>query len=481
MDFEVNENCLCVLRLEDSHDNASKLIIGFEPLYLNDPWDSSKYIDLLLSKVYINAEDVLELTNKLIQDLIPEYSNILKNKNDIDFTFCKFLSVAYQEVTFLYDYSIIKKDAWNKSISMLDYNDEAVQLEIKKIIKTIRVDLDYMTKIVALTATYKQCEKNNIIKFYSHRKRGWAGPIIELNSALSAKFDTNFGFGKNSYFYVKLIYKGVNIVPFSDLIRYRNIGEIKAFSRKFTPDNRDWQDAMEFVRDAYNLLMENESSFVQKFIVNEIQNLPKNLNTIMTEDAFYFDDIKYKYDELSGELLKSKFAGTELIKLRAEKLTQALGLIPTIEEFSDFAEIDLSILKIKKLNKDFLPILATEIDDLVVKISDANAVLKEMESILEDHQKKYNEFKQLRDDLEKELIADQGIANSNFDQKTLERLFFEKFPEYDEFKKMYSDLKQKLNIKKSDVNKMKTNHNLLLDYCEKIIKVLPENNMECTK
>lgn len=484
MNYKINENCLCVLRLANQHDKGSKLIIEFEPLCLNDPWDIGKYIDSLLSKAFFNGEDVLELTNQLIKASIPEYSNILvKNESDIDLTFCKFLSVAYQEIEFRFDYNILKKDVWKESIGKLDYIDEFIQSGIKNIIKTIGGDLDYMAKIIALAATYKQCENNNDIKFYSHRKLGWASPIVELNNSLSVKIDTNFGYGKSSYFYIKLIYRGIDIIPFIDLVSYRHvgIGEIKSYSKKYTPDNDNWYCAMEYVRDAYNLLIENEFRFVQKFIVDEIENLVNKLKTVMVKDAFYFIDMKHKLDQVTKIPIKNKFTGIELLKLRGEKLTQSLAIIPTIEEFRDFTEIDSSISEIKQLNQDFLPILTTEIDDLAVKISDADTVLKEIESILEDYQKKHTVFKQLRDELEKELIINRKIPNSDLHQKTLERLFSEKYPEYDELNKTYSDTKQKFYIKKADVNKMKTNKNLLSDYCEKIKKVLPQNNLEYTK
>jgi len=299
MDYEINENCLCVLKLEDARTkDVPKMILDYVPIASIELLRCRQIIESMQAKNMIDSIELLELTNSLIEpSILALESFILTNKdNNKDFTYCRNLHSAYQGIEFNFIYSLMKKKEWQENINLLNYEDTNTQSQLRDMIKKIAADLDFMLKIITIKVAYQQCEEDKDIKFYSHRKRGWAGPIIELNSTLSAKFDTNFGFGEKSYFYMKLIYKGINIIPFSDLIRYRNIGEIKSFTRKFIPDNRDWQDAMEFVKDAYNLLMENEISFIQEFIVDEIQNLPKNLYTVMTEDAFYFDDIKYEYD-----------------------------------------------------------------------------------------------------------------------------------------------------------------------------------------
>ncbi len=74
-------------------------------------------------------------------------------------------------------------------------------------------------------------------------------------------------------FYAKLIFKDIDIIPFSEWVEYRNItyNEILQYSRKYKVENQSWKNAMEYVKDASNLCIKDELNFIKTYIITECE------------------------------------------------------------------------------------------------------------------------------------------------------------------------------------------------------------------
>ena len=85
-----------------------------------------------------------------------------------------------------------------------------------------------------LEARKQLLNSRNVIAF-SHRYKGWSKPRFKVNNNLSVEFKTNFGYGLSSYFYLLLIFKGVQIFPFMDWINYQfaQVSEMENYSKRY--------------------------------------------------------------------------------------------------------------------------------------------------------------------------------------------------------------------------------------------------------
>lgn len=81
---------------------------------------------------------------------------------------------------------------------------------------------------------------NNSIILASHRSHGWFKPSYQVNKDLTVELNTNFGYGNSSYFYVMLVYKGIQIFPFMEWVDYKfaQASKMEKYSVKY-PSERE--------------------------------------------------------------------------------------------------------------------------------------------------------------------------------------------------------------------------------------------------
>lgn len=86
-----------------------------------------------------------------------------------------------------------------------------------------------------LKARQQLLSTNKNVVAFSHRYQGWSKPRQKINEVLEIEFKSNFGYGNSSYFYLILVYRGVQIYPFMDWINYKyaEASEMEGYSERF--------------------------------------------------------------------------------------------------------------------------------------------------------------------------------------------------------------------------------------------------------
>lgn len=187
----------------------------------------------------------------------------------------------------------------------------------------------YWIRAYKLNTSIRDFYKNNknCISF-SHRYQGWSQPSFKISDDLTAEFHTNFGYGNSSYFCLTLIYKDIKIVSFTDWINYpiANAGQILQYTKKFHDvynrnknidkvNNNQWSIAMDYLKNACNSYLIGERNFVEKYVVESLNNMISELNSILKikisdfnhkdSDDFHNKFSIRKYNLINTDIIRS--------------------------------------------------------------------------------------------------------------------------------------------------------------------------------
>lgn len=193
--------------------------------------------------------------------------------------------------------------------------------------------LDRMTAAV-LEEAYDDCEQDDRIVAHSHRRLGWKMYEYEASEEFQFTIRTNFGYGSSSYFLVSLIFKGLEILPFSKWVLYRfaRYSDIIRCSAEYAVADESWKDCFSYCIRASNLAAVDEKAFVRAYVVDECERMVQGLEALLVGDRVDFHKVRAQSEE-------GVFEGFELADLRGEKISGALDFISHIIEFKSVAEV----------------------------------------------------------------------------------------------------------------------------------------------
>jgi len=506
MDYKINENYLAILKYE----NSNKLVLDYVEIDDLFVQEKQEYTNLFYSNdnpIY-NMEDLKKLLHYFL-------NNISLNMLSMEYKYCQDLSGTFEGFTVNVEDKIkdiktsieIIESIIDKDLSEYDDDnigklmnycqqfllcdecslllskeglaDKAIEKITRRVINNVASNLNLWTKAYSIQKKYRECYDNKQILFFSHRIAGWASPVCKLDKELSAEYKTNFGYGRASYFYVKLFYKKIELIPFSDLViyKYASFFEINQYTRKYELENEKWKPAMQFLAEAYNTLMISEDEFIQKYMFDELDKLTKGLTELLHNDHFKFGGgetlhFSVRYDINHIEISRKENEKIEITVLRAKKITNALDFIQKIKEYQHLVKIDTTISQIENFNKSMKTILdnellntENEIQELEISISKIRPVFFEMrDTIMEYHNKK----NKIQDNLNLHRIQHKEQIN-DIKLDELEKQFSKQYPEYDGFKKKYDEVSKKYESK---IDLLANRRSILKDlrtYKEKII------------
>ncbi len=327
----------------------------------------------------------------------------------------------------------------------------------------------------AIHKAYRHCYDNKRILTFSHRICGWSNPVHKLTENFSIELKTNFGYGKSSYFYTKIKYKDIEVIPFSDWIKYRkaDASEIIRYTQSYKLENEYWYDALTFAKDACNISLSNEELFVKKYIIDECEKMVNGLVDIFNNDYYFFEG--------DGKGYESDLKGRVLITFRGEKISGALSFISKIIELCSIIEVSEFISKIETCNKLLQPILVTELNCINIEVEQKYLALKPLrEKYIElcSARNYYsNQQNLMRDEyLKKNAAGDFLEFDYNFDYSKIEKEFNLRFPEFIEFMIEYKELGNDISILEQQISHLEDTYEVIKNYDSKIVLYFNEKN-----
>jgi hypothetical protein len=439
-------------------------------------------------EIYIDFENIDTIHNFKINQIktlcddqsvqLYQIKNFLLNLKDSDeyngyHHYCVSLSSAYEGFTVNVQETILSIDKKQNELNekrkaneSFDYNKELN--EFKESLKK-KIVLWFVSD--ALKRTYKKLEKEKLNIVYSHRIPGWTKPAYQIHPIFSFQLKTNFGYGHVSYFYTKLKFKDLEIVPFTDWINYRyaRIFEIVSYSSNHPLKNESWYDAINYVFEAYNVFLKSEYDFIKKYIVDECNNFIEGLRKIFNHcadkikliEGHHFFNPEKKYVDL-------KIKGHNLVEFKGEKISGALKFIDLMSKFQTVTEVENFINQIEKLNREILPILTNEVNDIDKELLILQNELLELQPIYDKYKKENENYLELKSKLGDEICANKEFTNVFELNKEINNQFKIKYPEYDAFKIKYDEVVQKYNKIKSDIADLERIKKNILNYFTEI-------------
>jgi len=418
-ELKINSTHLVVLKKTPHEEGVS---IDYIPL-LNP-------MRALLDRTYKKCNDGLH--HKEYPNEIIESDKNLRNIFLSNYDFCWEISGAYQGLENLSNY-------------IFEYDDELSEQKIKEKVLDDKLSLKhqflYRDLAYMLELAYDKAKDNSNILAMSHRSHGWGNTPFKLTKNLEVEFKTNFGYGRKSYFYAKLRFKDIDIIPFSEWVTYkdRTYDEIVKYSQRYTLENQNWKTAMEYVRDAINLSIDDDVEFVEKYIVTECKWLIKGLKGVCNVE---------KPTDLVLSRIKEKRAR---IEYKGKKLSGSLDFIKSIAEYELITSVGNFINDLEQLCEDEITSLLQEYKDndneLKKAVDDLKIETPKFEKLQVDSnnisgtflplQKKYIRIVNLY-----ERITQYQTKNSDTSQR-LQELFNIKYHDYGEIEANYLEIKPK--------------------------------------
>jgi hypothetical protein len=440
MKSQINIDKICVLR-----KNPKSRLVYLDYIDIEKPLE--KQVKELLQLIN-DSGNTLSHIIKLILD--NKSLSLLLNK----FDYCQNLSGAYQGI------NLELNDIKNKyNLSISNSGEEFLKNELRKDIAE-RVNAYYLS--LAYIVCEKMMNKDEIIA-YSHRKTGWSTPKYKINNVFSVEIKTNFGYGSVSYFYTKLRYKEINILPYSEWVLYRNANlyEIIRYSSKHRLHNDSWIEAFEYACSACNLSTTNEIEFVNKYIIGECEKMVSGIELFLTGNRF-------KFINQNSEKIIEELSGYKLTEFRCEKISGALDFIDSILEYEGILDVRKFITRIESCCLKLKNVLPRELRLIRIKLNNMKMELKEIEPEYEELNAIFNQYvEEICESISSNNKTSRLIRISLMFQK-LEDEYRKKNYEYDKFKIKYDKIESKYKNLKMNIYSLETTKENILKYKHKI-------------
>lgn len=415
---QINEEVICILK---HVENTNEVKVD----YFEIEKDLEPEFNGLLNLFEQNAN-----TAKNIIEFIKNHSKLKILFEPYDY--CAQLNRPYQG---LYSTTEVIESNYPSNfeeIKDFEKKEEAKQQEKDRLLNECkqRLHASYLKK------AYDKCNQGREILAYSHRRVGWAAPKYSLNDSFSIELKTNFGYGSASYFYTKIKYKNLNIVPFSDWVNYKisNIYEIVQYSSKHRLNNESWQEAMEYVSEACNVSLTDEKLFIQRYIVEQCDEMIRGLKNILTNNKFRLKGHSFLNQERG--YVDLELDEHNLTEFRGEKISGSLGLITLIEQFIHIIEIEKYIKEIENYNLEVKPLIIEEqekVEKVLIKLNAEKNILELQYNKLKVQSQIFQNQKNI---LQNELYK----KNGTHDEAKLDEEFNRQNPDFENFRKEFTGI-----------------------------------------
>jgi len=379
----------------------------------------------------------------------------------------------------------IDNDQKRKSLeSLKQRNSVEYEREIQRIDKIIHEKMNDFCKRKKDNFSYKQFiyahnytnKLNEIkvsedIKMYSTDQLGWSSFSYSIDKDLTIQIQTNFGYGRSSYFFCNLKYKDIQILPYTCIIKYFKVQwtDFVRYTRKYSASRGSWKDVFEFVVDTANFAKRDQDEFVKVWIVNEIEEMMKGVKAIMLSPKESLEKFINSYTEESEyntsvgfHQLVSNCYGNDvkeymilpqekIMAYKAEKITGCLKLLDNLKQLQQITNVaDECIREIEKYNYELYPEIIQHINVITIEIIKLEKRLnKKQEELLElqgDIKKLSNKREKFVDRMRNRTVK----RGKPFSYNDAEKEFHKKYPE---FKKSLRK-EEKMKIKISEIKEI---------------------------
>ena len=238
------------------------------------------------------------------------------------------------------------------------------------------------------TETLSKLKAEAGVKMYSTDTLGWSDFEYKVTDDVIITVGTNFGYGQSSYFRLGLRYKGIDILPYSYVVRYyfADMADIIRYTRIYDVVRDSWSIAFEFVARMANLAAADPDAFIQETVVNEVKEMVGGLRKMLEPSSHFMDNYtssaRQKTDcdyltvrNMYGDELSTYKAFPEEMSMavKAEKVTGSLAFLDNLRSLSTTIPcIEDAIKEICEMARLIIP----GIEAMIMKLSNQISTLE---------------------------------------------------------------------------------------------------------
>lgn len=297
--------------------------------------------------------------------------------------------------------------------------------------------------------TLSQLKEQGNIRMYSTDTVGWSEFEYQITNEVKISVSTNFGYGSSAYFILGMSYKGIDILPYSYLVKYynANMRDLLRYTRRYEVARSSWEVAFDYVQKASNMANKDAAQFVRTYVMEEVNQMLYGLKAILQDSTQYADQLVKKagedcdcdyltvrnmdrYEKRTFEVYPEEMT----MVIKSEKVTGALDFLENLLKLAvHIPEITDAVKEIRELAQVLSPELVSyigkldgQIDHLDDRIAEAKEAIAEIEGRLAPHEK---EIDALYEAAKAEKAEGECIFWSTFQQQ-----YIQGHPEYLELK-----------------------------------------------
>ena len=152
--------------------------------------------------------------------------------------------------------------------------------------------------------------ENDIVAI-SHRRGGWKTFTWNYNDDISFEVYSNFGYGSCSELITRFFYKGIQLTPYSDYIKYRfaNFSQLIHYTYNYRLEYSEWRKLMTDTLVFYNAVCDNQENEVFRWVKSHLDQMMDGLNRLLTQSSYYFHRPNGPSECVSGDELEEIKAG----------------------------------------------------------------------------------------------------------------------------------------------------------------------------
>ena len=237
-----------------------------------------------------------------------------------------------------------------------------------------------------------QLNRDGSVKMYSKENIGWNHFTHRVNDDINVALRTNFGFGSSAYFMLAVQYKGLDILPYSYIVKYYKVGmaDIIRCTRSYSPCRASWSASFDFLSEFVNNSIANPEGFVESYIMNEVTEMMQGLESIAINPKGFMERIGRKKADPCVINVRPMFGDDRAmiqsypeetpILFKVEKIVGALDFLKSLTEIAkEVSMVQPHIDRLLELNMALYP----EVQNAVAKISDKVTKQEQIKKALE--------------------------------------------------------------------------------------------------
>lgn len=214
---------------------------------------------------------------------------------------------------------------------------------------------------------------------YSKEIIGWSSFTHQISDDIKIALKTNFGFGNAAYFLLAVQYKGLDILPYSYIVKYYKAGmaDIVRCTRSYSPCRESWTASFDFLSDFVNNSIADPEGFVESYIMREVTEMMQGLEAIAVNPKSFIDRIGSRKADPCVINVRPMFNDDRVrmqsypdetpVLFKVEKITGALEFLDSLSAIAkEVKAIRPHIDRLLEINFTLYP----EIQDAIAKINE---------------------------------------------------------------------------------------------------------------